>query len=134
MSNVIFNGYTFPTNYSNHLDIGAPIPRNKHIRFPGVKASTNLNMLTAERPIAHTGTLRIATQALLNSAVASISSVCDGNRGTFSAPSLGRAFTSVYCDTISFGRQFKADGTGGISTNSSYFGMPFNIKYIQIRP
>lgn len=134
MSDVVYRGYTFPSNYSNHTEAGAPVPRNKLIHYPGVKGSVNLNMQTAERPIAHTGAIRVTSQGAMSSVVGAVESICDGERG--SLVMLGRTFTSVYCDTISWGQQTAGVGFRATPTapDSYYLRLPFTINYIQIRP
>ena len=92
-------------------------------------------MNTAGRPIQQIGTLREKTQASLNNAIAVVESLCDGERGTLVAH--GRTLLSVYANTLSWGIQFKALGTGapGASgTAGSYFGQPYTISYTELTP
>lgn len=144
MSQVKYRNYTFPSNWSNSINVGAPENRVKSITFPGVKGMLALNMNQAGRPVVHTGTVRKTTQALLYSTRNAIESLCDGAISSAAGgggTSFGLIFhgtqslNSVIANGVQWGRMFRACGNGGISsTNTDYYGLPFTINYTQLHP
>lgn len=141
-STVEFRNFTFPSNWSNVIVDGTKRPRVKQIFFPGTPGGLSLNMATAERNIVHTGTIRLATQGSLNTAIDAVNSLCDGvlssvggGATSFGLKFHGRTYDSVYSPGVQWGQQSPARGDGGISATAiSYFAVPFTINYVKINP
>jgi hypothetical protein len=144
MSQVKYRNYTFPSNWSNSIVVGAPRNRVKLINFPGVVGGLSLNMNKAERNLEHTGTIRKPTQASLYATRANVESVCNGalNEATggggtsFSLVFHGtQSLSSVYADNVEWGPLRGMRGNGGISVGTTtHYAQPFTIKYIQPKP
>lgn len=143
MSQVKYRNYTFPSNWSNSVNRGAPANRVKIIRYPGIKGALSLNMRQAERPFVHTGTVRRPSQASLHDTMDDIESLCDGTYSgatggggtSFDLIFHGESFSSVYSESVEWGAVDKFIGTGGIAaTATEYYAIPFIIRYIELTP
>jgi hypothetical protein len=126
---VNFRGLTFPWYFANKVNDGSRTINVKKIHYPGTNGIQALNMGTGEARRVHTGTMRKSTQASLNGFIGKIYSVCDGATGQLIYQ--GITETDVYCESVEYGLQYKADGNGGISASTrSHYARDFTITYV----